>query len=209
MPTQTKPRAEATERRGKTGLEQQGLAPKGTLHWNLVAPELVQAAIRRCEGELADMGPFVAVTTPHTGRSPNDKFIVREPSTEQDVWWGKVNRPFAPEKFDALLADVQAYLNKQPELFIQDLYAGADPKHRLSVRFVSSGAWHMLFVRNMFIHAELSELPTFEPSFSVIHAPEYQADPEKHGTPTGTFIIINFVKRIVLIGGTRYAGELK
>src|SRR5919199_457384 len=209
MATQTKPRAQAAERRGKTGLEHHGLAPKGALHWNLVAPELVYAAIRRGEGELADMGPFVAVTTPHTGRSPNDKFVVREPSTEKDVWWGKANQPFAPERFDALLADVRGYLNRQPELFVQDLYAGADPKHRLSVRFVSPSAWHMLFARNMFIRPELSDLPTFEPGFSVIHAPEFQADPERHGTRSPTFIILNFAKNLILIGGTRYAGELK
>jgi phosphoenolpyruvate carboxykinase (ATP) len=209
MATQTTPRAETAERKGKTGLEQQGLAPTGRLHWNLVNPELVQAAVRRGEGDLADMGPFVGITTPHTGRSPKDKFIVREPSTENDIWWGDVNRPFEPERFDRLLADVRAYLNAQPELFIQDLWAGADPKHRLSVRFVSPSAWHMAFVRNMFIRPELSDLPTFVPNFSVLHAPEFQADPARHGTRTGTFIILNFAKRIILIGGTRYAGELK
>jgi phosphoenolpyruvate carboxykinase (ATP) len=209
MATQTTPRAEQAERRGKTGLEQQGLAPRGTLHWNLIAPELIQAAVRRGEGELADMGPFVGVTTPHTGRSPKDKFVVKESSTEQDIWWGEVNRPFEPAKFDALLADVQAHLNAQPELFVEDLWAGADPKYRLSVRFVSPSAWHSLFVRNMFIRPELTDLPTFVPNFSVIHAPEFQADPAKHGTRTGTFIILNFAKRLILIGGTRYAGELK
>ncbi|MDQ6886902.1 MAG: phosphoenolpyruvate carboxykinase (ATP) [Gemmatimonadota bacterium] len=179
------------------------------MHWNLIAPELVQAAVRRSEGELAHMGPFVAVTTPHTGRSPNDKFVVPEPGVEQDVWWGKVNQPFAPEKFDVLLGEVQSYLDEQPELFIQDLYAGADAKHRLSVRFVSPNAWHMLFVRNMFIRPDLSDLMTFTPGFSVIHAPEFQADPARHGTRTGTFIILSFEKKIILIGGTRYAGELK
>ena len=127
MATQTTPRAEAVERKGKTGLEQQGLAPRGKLHWNLVAPELIQAAVRRDEGILADMGPFVGITTPHTGRSPKDKFIVREPGSESDVWWGKVNQPFEPANFDKLLADVQAYLNDQSELFIEDLWAGADP----------------------------------------------------------------------------------
>jgi len=209
MGTETKPRAVSTERKGKTGLEKQGLEPSGTLHWNLVAPELVQAAMRRGEGEIADMGPFVAVTSPHTGRSPNDKFVVEEAGTRDDIWWGKVNNPFPAEKFDVLLKDVQEYLNAQPELFIQDLYAGADPKHRLSVRYVMPNAWHANFVRNMFIRPELSDLPTFEPNFSVVHAPEFQATPEKHGTRSGTFIILNFAKRMILIGGTRYAGELK
>jgi phosphoenolpyruvate carboxykinase (ATP) len=155
------------------------------------------------------MGPFVGITTPHTGRSPKDKFIVKEPGSESDVWWGKVNQPFEPANFDKLLADVQHYLNDQSELFIEDLWAGADPKYRLSVRFVSPNAWQMLFARNMFVRPELSDLPTFTPDFTVLHTPEFQADPAKHGTRTGTFIIINFEKRIILIGGTRYAGEIK
>ena len=209
MTIQARPAAEAVERKGRTGLEQQGLAPGGTIHWNLVPPELVQAAVRRGEGELADLGPFVGVTTPHTGRSPRDKFLVREPGTEQDVWWGEVNRPFEPARFDALLADVQRHLDAQPELFVQDLWAGADPKHRIAARFVSPNAWHMLFVRNMFIRPELSDLPTFVPNFSVYHAPDFQADPAKHGTRTGTFIVLHLARRIILIGGTRYAGELK
>ncbi|MEJ7810213.1 MAG: phosphoenolpyruvate carboxykinase (ATP) [Gemmatimonadaceae bacterium] len=209
MATQTTPRAERADRKGQTGLEAQGLAPTGTLHWNLVAPELVQAAIRRGEGELADMGPFVAVTSPHTGRSPNDKFLVKEPGTEGDVWWGKVNRPFDADKFDLLLGEVREHLNGQGELFVQDLYAGADTKHRLQVRYVTPNAWHANFVRNMFIRPELSDLPTFAPNFSVIHAPEFQATPERHGTRTSAFIILDFAQRIILIGGTRYAGELK
>ncbi|HET7564915.1 MAG TPA: phosphoenolpyruvate carboxykinase (ATP) [Gemmatimonadaceae bacterium] len=209
MATQTQPHVARDERKGENGLEQQGLNPTGTVHWNLVAPELVQAAVRRDEGVLADMGPFVAVTSPHTGRSPRDKFTVEEPTTKDDVWWGPVNRPFAPEKFDLLLADVQAYLDQQPELYVEDLYAGADPKYRVPVRYVSPSAWSMLFVRNMFIRPELTDLPTFDPSYTVLHAPEFQADPAKHGTRTGTFIILNFAKRILLIGGTRYAGELK
>src|SRR4051812_42865062 len=136
MATQTTPSPThaSVERESARGLSAQGLAPTGTVHWNFVAPELIQAAIRRGEGELADMGPFVAVTSPHTGRSPNDKFVVREPSSEADVDWGKVNQPLAAEKFDILLADVQAYLNGRPELFVEDLYCGADPNHRLSVR---------------------------------------------------------------------------
>jgi phosphoenolpyruvate carboxykinase (ATP) len=190
-------------------LSAQGLHPSGEVHWNLVAPALIQTAIRRGEGELADMGPFVAVTAPHTGRSPNDKFVVKDASSEKDVDWGKVNQPYAEEKFDVLLKDVRDYLNKQDELFVQDLYCGADPKYRLSVRYVSPSAWHMSFVRNMFIRPEATELPTFDPNFTVLHAPEFQADPARHGTRTGTFIVLNLAKRMILIGGTRYAGELK
>src|SRR5690606_524043 len=107
-------------------------SPSGTVRWNLEAPELVQAAIRRNEGELAHMGPFVAVTTPHTGRSPNDKFVVKEPSTEADVDWGKVNQPISEAHFEVLLADVRAYLNERDELFVEDLYCGADASYRLS-----------------------------------------------------------------------------
>jgi phosphoenolpyruvate carboxykinase (ATP) len=192
-----------------TGLDAQGLTPTGTVHWNLVAPQLIQRAVERGEGQLADMGPFTAVTTPHTGRSPKDKFIVREPSAEHDVDWGAVNQPIAPEHFATLLADVRKYLDGRDELFVQDLYCGADPKHRLSVRYVSPNAWHMAFVRNMFIRPELSALMDFVPNFTVLHAPEFQADPARHGTRTGTFIVLNLAQRMILIGGTRYAGELK
>ncbi|MDB4912501.1 MAG: pckA [Gemmatimonadetes bacterium] len=192
-----------------SSLAGQGLAPEGEVHWNLVAPELIQHAIRRGEGQLADMGPFVAVTAPHTGRSPNDKFVVREPGSEADVDWGKVNQPITPEHFNRLRDDVQAYLNQQNELFVEDLYCGADPAHRLSVRYVSPNAWHMAFVRNMFIRPETSDLAAFAPNFTVYHAPEFQADPARHGTRTTTFIVLNLAERTILIGGTRYAGELK
>src|ERR671915_1942066 len=209
MAIQTQPRQDAAEIQGHVGLEAQGLQPGGEVHWNLAGPVLIEAAIRRGEGKLAEMGPFVAVTSPHTGRSPNDKFVVKEPVSEKDVDWGKVNQPFAEEKFDALLADVRAYLERRDQLFVQDLYCGADPRYRLSVRYVSPSAWHMAFVRNMFIRPEASELPTFDPNFTVLHAPELEADPAKHGTRTGTFIVLHLARRMILIGGTRYAGELK
>jgi phosphoenolpyruvate carboxykinase (ATP) len=208
MATRTQPRDDAGLQ-GKVGLEAQGLDPKGDVHWNLVAPVLIQAAVRRDEGQLADMGPFCAVTSPHTGRSPNDKFLVKESSSEGDVDWGKVNQPLSQAHFDALLSDVREYLDARDELFVQDLYCGADPKYRLSVRYVSPSAWHMAFVRNMFIRPEATELPTFDPNFTVLHAPQFEADPAKHGTRTGTFIILNLAQRMILIGGTRYAGELK
>jgi phosphoenolpyruvate carboxykinase (ATP) len=209
MATQTSPRAASASKEHEPSLSEQGLSPTGTVHWNLVAARLVESAARRGEGELAAMGPFVAVTSPHTGRSPNDKFVVEDPSTSDDIWWGKVNRPFPAEGFDRLLADVQRYLSDRGELFVQDLYAGADPAHRLKVRYVTPNAWHANFVRNMFIRPDLSELPGFAPNFSVLHAPEFQADPDRHGTRSGTFIIVNFARRMILIGGTRYAGELK
>lgn len=207
MATQVSPTV--VPRSSADGLAPQGLSPKGQVHWNLVAPELVEAAIRRREGVLADMGPFVAVTTPHTGRSPNDKFVVREASTEADVDWGKVNQPISAEHYQTLKADVKAYLNGLDELFVQDLYCGADPSTRLSVRYVLPNAWHANFVRNMFIRPAVEALATFAPNFTVYHAPEYQADPARHGTRTGTFIVLNLAEHTILIGGTRYAGELK
>ena len=190
-------------------LDAQGLRPSGTVHSNLVVAQLVEHAVRRGEGQLAEMGPLATVTAPHTGRSPDDKFIVRRPETEADIDWGVVNRPMEPAHFDALLADVRAHLSAREELFVQDLYCGADPAYRLAVRYVSPSAWHMAFVRNMFIRPELAELAAFAPNFTVLHAPEMQADPGRHGTRTGTFIVLDLARRMILIGGTRYAGELK
>jgi phosphoenolpyruvate carboxykinase (ATP) len=210
MPTSSSPeKTKSAARESSTGLSAQGLSPKGAVHWNLEAPELVQAAIRRDEGELAHMGPFVAVTKPHTGRSPNDKFVVKEPSTEKDVDWGKVNQPITEPHFDTLLSDVRGYLNGLDELFVEDLYCGAEAAYRLSCRYVTPNAWHANFVRNMFIRPDVAELAAFAPNFSILHAPEFQADPAKHGTRTGTFIVLHLAKRMILIGGTRYAGELK
>ena len=209
MATETRPERTAAPRESSIGLAKQGLHPTGEIHWNLIAPELMQAAARRNEGEFAEMGPFVARTSPHTGRSPNDKFVVRDDSSDKDVDWGKVNQPISSDKYSMLLADVREYLDHATELFVEDLYCGADPNYRLSVRYVSPNAWHMAFVRNMFIRPELSDLPTFDPNFTVLHAPEFQANPAKHGTRTGTFIVLNLTERTILIGGTRYAGELK
>ena len=174
---------------------------------NLGPAKLVEYAIRRGEGHLTDRGAFTAVTVPHTGRSPKDKFVVDDGMTAGGVWWDK-NARMSPAHFETLQADVEAHLAGH-DLFQQDLFAGADPKYRLPVRFQSPNAWHMLFVRNMFIRPTSAELASFLPVFRVLHAPEFQADPARHGTATGTFIALNFAKRTVLIGGTRYAGELK
>ena len=209
MATSVPVSAASSARESAGGLNPQGLAPTGNVRWNLMAPELVEAAIKRNEGRLAHMGPFVAVTTPHTGRSPNDKFVVREPLSEANVDWGKVNQPLSPAHYELLKSDVRKYLNGLDELFVQDLFCGADPATRLSVRYVLPNAWHANFVRNMFIRPELTELASFAPNFTVLHAPEFHADPAKHGTRTGTFIVLNLAENTILIGGTRYAGELK
>lgn len=170
---------------------------------NLTPPALYEWAIQRGEGQIANDGPFCANTTPHTGRSPNDKFVVKEPSCEAEVWWGKVNQPMSTEHWAALYAHVVEYLGSLDTLFVQDLFAGADPKVRVPVRFVTPNAWHANFVRNMFIRPSAEDLTDFDPGFTVLHAPELQADPEKHGTNSSTFIVVNFAERTVLIGGTR------
>jgi phosphoenolpyruvate carboxykinase (ATP) len=206
MATQTRAAQSLDAQKSLSG---QGLKPAGHVHWNQVQTVLLENAEQRGEGQIAEMGPFCSVTAPHTGRSPNDKFLVKEPSTEKDVDWGKVNQPISPEKFDLLLNDVRNYLNQQGDLFVQDLYCGADPKYRLSVRYVSPSSWHMAFVRNMFIRPDIADLASFDPNFTVLHAPHFEADPAKHGTRTSTFIVLNLAQRMILIGGTKYAGELK
>ncbi len=186
-----------------------GLEPSGDVHRNLVPAALYEAALAAKEGYVAAGGAFCAVTTPHTGRSPNDKFVVKEATSEADVWWGKVNKPFASDHWTALYDDVIQYLSKNTTLYIQDLFAGADPAVRVPVRFVTPNAWHANFVHNMFIRPTDADLNGFEPGFTVLHAPEFHADPAKHGTRSSTFIVVNFGERTILIGGTRYAGEMK
>ncbi len=190
------------------GLENHGLAPTGAIHWNLTPPELYQTAIARSEGRIAHMGGFAAITQPHTGRSPNDKFTVREPSTEADIDWGKVNVPLSPEDFQVLKADVIQYLNGR-DLFVRDAKAGADPKYTINVRVVSENAWHSLFAYNMFLRPTPAELGSIVPDFTVLHAPEMKADPGRHGTRSSTAVVVSFAERLVLIAGTRYAGEIK
>ena len=185
-----------------------GFAPQHPLHWNLGPAALYEHALRRGEGVLAESGPFCAVTSPHTGRSPNDKFVTEEPSSADQVWWGKVNQPLSSAHFDRLANDVMRHLNSQ-ELFVRDLFAGADSAYRLPVRFLTPSAWHTLFVSNMFLRPTTADLGAFKPAWHVLHAPEMQADPDEHGTRSGTFIVLNFARRVVLIGGTRYAGEMK
>jgi phosphoenolpyruvate carboxykinase (ATP) len=189
-------------------LTQHGVPTKRPVHWNSNAAVLIEQAIRRNEGLLSSDGSFVAITKPHTGRSPDDKFVVREAENEGRIWWGKINVPMQAEHFGALQNDVRSYLTGH-ELFVQDLYAGADAAYRLNVRLVTTSAWHALFARNMFIPPRANDLDDFTPGFTILHAPELQADPARHGTRTGTVIALNFAERVVLIAGTRYAGEIK
>jgi len=185
-----------------------GISTEQRVYRNLTPSQLYEHALRRREGVVTSRGPFAAVTSPHTGRSPNDKFLVQEADSAAQIWWGKVNQPIALDKFARLKADVEAHLATQ-ELFVRDVYAGADPSFRLPIRFITPNAWHTLFVYNMFLRPADGELSSFAPGFEVLHAPEFQADPAVHGTKSGTFIIISFAQQTILIGGTRYAGELK
>ncbi len=196
------------EQPGRFGLGAHGLAPTRDVYWNLSVAELVEQALRRGEGRLAATGAFVAATGEHTGRSPQDRFVVREPSTEADIWWGEVNVPIAPEAFDRLHAKVVAGMNAR-DLFVQDLHAGADPAYRIGVRVVSTRAWASLFSWNMFLPSALDRAAAFQPDWTVLHAPEVVADPGTDGTRTGTFIVLDFARRMVIIGGTGYAGEIK
>ncbi len=192
---------------GTNDLTRQGLRPRGQVHWNLPPAMLVEQAIRRGEGALTAQGAFVGLTSPHTGRSPTDKFIVREPTSQDNIDWSS-NQPLEAEAYQRLKRDVVAYLEGE-ELFVRDVYCGADPEYRLPVRVVSTAAWQSLFVHNMFIEPTPEEREAFEPAFVVLHAPELKAVPEVHGTRTSTFIVLDFAERIALIGGTRYAGEIK
>jgi phosphoenolpyruvate carboxykinase (ATP) len=191
------------------GVDQQGIKGAGTVYWNLSPARLVELAVQRGEATLAAEGSLVCETGQHTGRSPNDKFVVKDPATDGDIWWGEVNRPFEKEKFEALLARAQEYLQGK-DIFVFDGYAGADPRYRINVRVISDDAWRNLFARNMFIREEdPAVLASFEPNFTVINVANFQAEPERDGTRTPTFILLNLAKRIALIGGTRYAGEIK
>lgn len=190
------------------GLGNHGIKNVNTVYWNLATPLLYEEAIRRREGRLLHLGPLVVRTGQHTGRSPNDKFIVREPSSEDKIWWGKVNKGMDPTQFEGLHRRMLAYLQGK-DLFVQDCFAGADLQYRLPIRVITETAWHNLFARNMFIQARPEELAAHVPQFTVINAPGFHADPDTDGTRSAVFIVIHFGKKLVLIGGTQYAGEIK
>ncbi|HEV7675574.1 MAG TPA: phosphoenolpyruvate carboxykinase (ATP) [Candidatus Angelobacter sp.] len=186
----------------------ESLLNSNTVHRNLHSGVLVEQAIRRGEGLLADNGALVAYTGKYTGRSPKDKFTVKDPVTAELVNWGDVNQAFDPEKFDALFDRVMASLRGK-ELFVQDLYAGADSKYRLPIRVINEYAWHNLFVRALFVRPTDEELKTHRAEFTIVSAPEFQGDPQRDGTRSEAFIVVSFTRKIILIGGTKYAGEMK
>ena len=187
-----------------------GLKNIESIHWNLSSPQLYEAAVRRREARLAHLGPLVTRTGTFTGRAPHDKFIVDDALTHEDVEWGKINQRFTPLQFDTLFQRACDFLEGD-EIFVTDGLAGADPDYELPVRIITQHAWHALFSRNMFIRPENlgRTLAADEPSFTVLHVPELRAMPSIDGTNSEAFVILNFTRRLILIGGTRYAGEIK
>ena len=189
-------------------LEDQGLSGLGRQNWNLGPATLAEQAVLRGEGTFSNTGALVFLTGPYTGRSPRDKYIVREPSVENEVAWGESNLGFDPAKFDALFDRVRAHLAGR-EVWVQDAFGGTDPTQRLPIRVVCERAYHAMFASQLFVKATTEELERHRPEFTVIAAPDFQAVPERDGTRSEVFIILNFARRIVLIGGTLYAGEIK
>ncbi|MBY0519451.1 MAG: phosphoenolpyruvate carboxykinase [Sphingomonas sp.] len=198
-----------TDRSPIKGLEAQGITTHATIHWNLITAPLVEAAIRRGEGMLAAEGPLVVATGMHTGRSAQDKFIVRDAETEDTIWWGKTNKAMDPAHFAALKADFFAALAEKDTLFVQDLFGGSQPEHRVRVRVINELAWHNLFIRTMLVRPKAEELAGFDPDYTIIDLPSFVADPARHGCRSQTVIAVNFTEKLILIGGTKYAGEMK
>jgi phosphoenolpyruvate carboxykinase (ATP) len=192
------------------GLEHVGLDRLEGVYWNLSTPALYEYAVRRHEGRVAHLGPLVLSMGQHTGRAAKDKVVVDEPQTSGDIWWGKVNVRYPVERFDALHRRMCAYLRGK-EVFVQDCFAGADQRYRLAVRIITEFAWHSLFARNMFIQQERERetIKAFKPEFTVLHCPGFHADPDEDQTRSGTFVALNLSRRLILIGGTAYAGEIK
>lgn len=195
-------------RPSRHGLEQHGFRNWDIAYWNLGTAKLVEAAIQRHEGVLAGNGALVVRTGHFTGRSPRDKFVVRDAATESTVNWGAVNQPMTSEAFDQLYRKVLAHFQGQ-EVFVQDLLAGADEHYQLPIRVVTRRAWHALFGRQLFLRQAYERLEDHDPAFTLIFAPLFQAVPDEDGTRSSTCIVINFSRRVVLILGTSYAGELK
>jgi phosphoenolpyruvate carboxykinase (ATP) len=192
----------------KHGLDRHGIEAAGQVHWNLAPARLYEESFARKVGTLVHMGALATLTVPHTGRSPKDRFIVRDTATEKTVDWGAVNVPLSPEHFDELRRDVVKYLGGR-ELFVIDARAGADETHGIDVRVLSESPWHALFAHNMFLRLGPEALKDFAPDFTVLHAPGLAADPTRHGTRSDVAIVVNFTAREVLIAGTQYAGEIK
>jgi phosphoenolpyruvate carboxykinase (ATP) len=200
---------QASAIRADYGLEALGLNNLHKVYWNLPTEALYEEVVFRGEAVISHQGPIVVNTGKHTARAASDKFVVREATTEGNIWWGQYNRPFNADKFDELFARLQGYLQGR-DIFIQDCYGGSDPDYRLPVRIITEAAWHSLFARNMFNKPETAEeYHRFSPEFTVISAPGFKSFPQIDQTPTETFIVLNFAKKLCIIGNTGYGGEIK
>ena len=206
MATLRRPVATTTE---QIDLRDHGIEPSGAVFRNPTTPVLYEHALQRGEARIAEGGPFVVDTGVHTGRSPKDKFAVREPESEDRIWWGAVNQELSLDNYEGLRGKLAAYLSGLDTLYVIDAFAGADPAHRISLRVVTSMPYHALFSTTMFITPNHHELAGFQPEAVVLHAPAFEADPAEDGTRTGTFAIFHPTKREIMIGGTFYAGEIK
>ncbi|WP_033919820.1 phosphoenolpyruvate carboxykinase [Sphingomonas sp. 37zxx] len=190
-------------------LAAQGFATVALQHWNLGSAALIEQALIRGEGHLAANGPLVVETGRHTGRSAKDKFTVRDSATADTIWWGGANKPMEPDAFARLKADFLEQLGRQDTLFVQDLFGGSQPEHRVKVRVINTLAWHSQFIRTMLVRPQADDLADFIPDYTIIDLPDFRADPARHGCRSETVIAVNITDRLILIGGTRYAGEMK
>lgn len=191
----------------KSDLSDLGIKVKEA-HWNLRQAELIEESIKNAEGHIASTGALVVNTGKFTGRAPKDKFVVEDEKTKDTVWWGNINQPISEENFDKIFNKMLGYLEER-KVYVRDMYAGADKTHRLRVRFVNTFAWHNLFTYNMFLQPEDYKLESFEPNFTVICCPEFTADPKTDGIRQDNFALVNFTRRMILIGGSQYSGEMK
>jgi len=190
-------------------LSSQGIKTNATIHPNLSSAQLTEQALANGEGRLAKHGPLVVETGAHTGRSAKDKFIVRDETTEDTVWWGKVNASMTPENFANLKEDFIAAVGEKETLYVADLFGGSQPEYRVNVRVINELAWHNQFIRTLLVRPTVEELGSFAPEYTIIDLPSFRADPERHGTRSETVVAVNFTEKLVLIGGTKYAGEMK
>ncbi len=190
------------------GLENHGLNNLSRIYWNLSSASLVEEALKRREGVLAQEGPLIVRTGHHTGRSPNDKFLVRHPNSDADIWWGKVNREMSPACFEQIRRKVLAYFQWR-DVFVLDATAAAHPKYRLPIRIVTENAWQNLFAQNMFINLSTDQIADHVPQFTVLHAPNCVATPAEDNTNSEAFVLLDLEQHQIIIGGTKYAGEIK
>ena len=191
------------------GIENHGLTNLSNVYWNLPTEALYEEIIFRREGSLSYQGPIVVNTGKHTARAANDKFVVKEGSTEDKIWWGQYNRPFPEDKFNSVLQRLQGFMQGR-DVFVQDCYGGADPNYQLPVRIITECAWHSLFARNMLIGAKTNEeLRKFVPEFTIMAMPSFKAVPQIDCTNSPTFILINFDQKLCIIGNSGYGGEIK